>query len=503
MDNNKDFTSEAGRVADKAAARPFTVMAKPVGALCNLDCGYCYYKSPARNSDEAKVERTNDEAPGAYDGEKKLSVHMSEGAPGAHMRVGLLEAFVRDYIKSSTGPNIYFTWHGGEPVLAGLDFYRAAVRLQDKYAPNGWRCINNIQTNGTLLDDEWCAFLAENRFEVGLSLDGTQWAHDTWRMDRSGGGSYEAAAAAVHRLKSYGINPDLLCTVTPQTAADPLGVYRALKDMGTGWVQFIPIVRRGEDGADGTSALPVAGSVSPDDYGAFLCTVFDEWISHDLGKTDVQLFAESARVLAGDEAGLCWMAPECGRVLIVERDGGVYSCDHYVYPEYKIGDISDNNNNSDNAGSQGSLRSKGNKNSFRSLGSKASLRSQDSLRSLVDSPTQRRFGESKRTSLPSQCLACEWLALCNGGCPKDRFASTQDGEPGLNYLCGGLKRFFSHAEKPLKQMVELSSQRMTPEAIMGRMHMDEKAKWIGVGRNDPCPCGSGKKAKNCCMRASP
>jgi uncharacterized protein len=279
-----------------------------------------------------------------------------------------------------------------------------------------------------LLDDEWCAFLAEARFDVGLSLDGTRDLHDTFRKDRAGGGSYERAAAAIRRLQARGIRPDLLCTVTSQAAQAPLAVYRALRAFDTGWIQFIPIVRRSPDG----QVTP--DSVTPEGYGRFLCAVFDEWIRHDLGRLDVQLFAETARVWAGGAAALCWMAPTCGRALIVEQDGAVYSCDHFVDAAHRIGDIASS-----------------------------------TLRALADSPEQRRFGSNKRDALTGQCRACPWLSVCGGGCLKDRFAVSDGGEPGLYYLCSGLRQFFAHARDPLKLAMELSRQGKAPEAVMAAM----------------------------------
>ena len=416
---------------DAPATRRFSVMAKPVGAKCNLECDYCYYKTAGQPLAQ--------------------SFKMSEG---------LLEKFIVQYIEANPGPDIYFTWHGGEPTLAGLDFYRAVVKMQKKHTPYGYKCINNLQTNGLLLDDEWCAFLSKEKFDVGLSLDGVQWTHDAYRKDRAGGGSYNAAAAAARRLRKNGVRTDLLCTVTPETASEPLNVYKALRDMDTGWLQFIPIVRRDADG------LPARGCVGAEEYGGFLCAIFDEWVAHDLGKLDVQIFAETAKVLSGSSAGLCWMAPVCGKVLIVESDGGVYSCDHYVVPEHRIGDITES-----------------------------------SLRDLIDLPAQRRFGDAKHDALPVQCRSCRWLASCNGGCPKDRFINAEDGEPGLNYLCAGLKRFFAHSEQPLKRIMGLAKDGLSPEAIAYKLRSETQGGLKGVGRNDPCPCGSGRKAKNCCMKA--
>jgi uncharacterized protein len=382
------------------------------------------------------------------------------------MADGVLEAYIRQYIAASAGPYIQFTWHGGEPALAGLDFYRRVVELQRRYLPEGWECWNNLQTNGLLLDDEWCGFLAGAGFDVGLSIDGTERAHDAYRWSQSGG-TYEQAAAAVRRLQAHGIQPDLLCTVTSATAAEPVAVYRALRSLGTGWMQFIPVVRSDSGGRISSE------SVTPEGYGSFLCAVFDEWSLRDLGRTEVQLFAETARVWSGGVAGLCWMAPVCGRVLIVEQDGGVYSCDHFVSAEHRIGSIVDS-----------------------------------SLGELVESPAQKRFGSAKSDALPARCLACPWLAVCNGGCPKDRLASPKDGGPkdggpGINYLCAGLKRFFSYAEKPLKKIARQGMAGTRPEAIMASLRQDLQERWRGVGRNDPCPCGSGRKAKHCCWHKRP
>ncbi|MCR3922993.1 MAG: anaerobic sulfatase maturase [Firmicutes bacterium] len=410
-------------------------MAKPVGPQCNMECSYCYYLETERLSDRSHPFKMSDR---------------------------LLERYIREYIEASPGPVVPFTWHGGEPTLAGLDFYRLAVELQKHYLPAGWSCWNNLQTNGLLLNDEWCSFLAAAHFDVGLSIDGTQWIHDQYRKDYSGNGTYERVVAAVHRLKSHGIQPDLLCTVTSSTAKEPLAVYRALRDLNTGWIQFIPIVRRTPDGQ------VTEDSVSSEAYGNFMCTVFGEWIRNDLGRLDIQMFAEIGLVLSGGSASVCWMAPTCGRVLIVEHDGGVYSCDHFVTPEYRVGDIETS-----------------------------------TLGDLIDVPEQHRFGSDKKDRLPTQCCSCPWLAICNGGCPKDRFATTTSGGAGLNYLCDGLRQFFAYATEPLEQMVQLRKRGLTPTAIMAELRAQSLFRWRGVGRNDPCPCGSGRKAKHCCWARRP
>jgi uncharacterized protein len=406
-----------------------------VGSRCNLACSYCYYL------------------------ETEGALHSSDRL---RMSDSLLEAYIRQYIEASPGPIVPFTWHGGEPTLAGLNFYRRAVELQQRYLPPGWNCWNNLQTNGILLDDAWCSFLADAHFDVGLSIDGAQWIHDKYRQDRGGHGTYERVVATVRRLQAHGIQPDLLCTVTSDTAAEPLAVYRALRDLNTGWIQFIPIVRRNADGQ------VTADSVTGEAYGSFLCAVFDEWIRCDVGRLEMQLVAEMSLVWSGGTASLCWMAPTCGRVLILEQDGSVYSCDHFVTREHRLGDIA-----------------------------------ATSLGELVEAPAQRRFGDKKRDQLPEQCRACKWLTICNGGCPKDRFAVAENGEPGLNFLCSGLRQFFAHAEQPLRRLLELRSQGATPATIMATLRAEAQLRWRGVGRNDPCPCGSGRKAKHCCWFKRP
>jgi uncharacterized protein len=414
---------------------PFVVMAKPVGPACNLECGYCYYLEAAMLFPEQERFRMSEET---------------------------LENYIRQYIVSSPGPEVPFVWHGGEPTLAGLDFYRHVVELQQKYLPEGKSFRNNLQTNGILLDNEWCSFLADNHFDVGMSIDGTQWVHDTYRRDHIGNGTYEIAAESIRRLQSHGIQPDLLCTVTSVSAKEPLSVYRALRDFDTGWIQFIPIVRRTQDG----EVTPE--SVSGEAYGRFLCTVFNEWVHHDIDRLNVQLFAEMSLVWMGGSPSVCWMSPTCGRVLIIEHDGGIYSCDHFVNRDHYIGNLASS-----------------------------------PLSELIDSKVQRRFGENKQRLLPQQCCSCAWLEVCNGGCLKDRFAIADDGETGLNYLCDGLRRFYSHAEKPLKQVIRQRKAGKSTEAIMTGLREETRKRWKGIGRNDPCPCGSGLKAKNCCWDLRP
>ncbi len=380
---------------------PLAVMAKPVGSRCNMRCAYCYYLEKGKYSENPKQTR---------------------------MSFDLLEKLIRQTVAASPGPVVSFTWHGGEPTLAGLDFYKKALELEKKYLPRGWEAWNNLQTNGLLLNEGWCRFLKENRFDVGLSIDGDMEVHDFNRRLPNGAGTYERVRAAIRRLRDAGLEPDLLCTVNAVSQEKPLEVYRALRDTGCIWVQFIPVVIRGADGAAS------AGSVSPEGYGRFLTAVFDEWVRHDLGKLDVQLFAEMARIMAGGRASLCWMSPTCGHVLIAEEDGAVYSCDHFVDPEHRLGTLREG-----------------------------------SLARLAEGAFQRAFGLAKRENLTSECRACPYLRFCNGGCPKDRFGISAEGQPGQYWLCAGLKKFFAHAEPVLKRVMDMSAEGKTPPEIMARL----------------------------------
>ena len=379
---------------------PLAIMAKPVGSRCNMRCAYCYYLEKGKYSENKKQTR---------------------------MSFDLLEKLIRQTIAASPGPVVSFTWHGGEPTLAGLDFYKKALELEKKYLPKGWEAWNNLQTNGLLLNEGWCRFLKENRFDVGLSIDGNEETHDANRRLMNGAGPFGRVGAAIRRLREAGVEPDLLCTVNAVSQEKPLEVYRALRDTGCIWVQFIPVVIRSGEGA-------APGSVSPEGYGRFLTAVFDEWVRHDLGVLDVQLFAEMARIMAGGQASLCWMSPTCGHVLIVEEDGAVYSCDHFVDPAHRLG----------------SLR-------------------EGSLARMAEGDFQRAFGLAKRENLTDECRACPYLRFCNGGCPKDRFGLSAEGQPGQYWLCTGLKAFFAHAQPILERVMAMSAQGKTPPEIMAEL----------------------------------
>ncbi len=409
-------------------------MAKPAGPLCNLDCHYCYYLGKSALFPEGPIRRMPDE---------------------------LLERYVRTYIASSPGPLVHFEWHGGEPLLAGLDFFRRAVELQKHYLPPGWGCVNSIQTNGTLLDAQWCSFFAEQTFHVGLSLDGPASVHDPSRVTKGGGPTHQRVLRGLRLLQEHGIDPDVLCTVNAHSAAHPLETYRFFLRHDVTWLQFIPIVRHTRNGEVSED------SVTPEALGTFLCTIFDEWVRHDMARISIQTFLESLRVWSGQPSILCVMAETCGHVLVVEHDGSLYSCDHFVDPEHRLGTLED-------------------------------LSPGDA----AGSARQIEFGNSKRDSLPSQCRTCPVLFACNGGCPRDRFATTPDGEPGLNYLCAGYRAFYQHITPYMERMVAHMRSGRNPSLLMEelkRQEGPEERRWAATSRNDPCPCGSGRKFKTCCL----
>lgn len=400
--------------------RPFVVMAKPVGSRCNMRCNYCYYLDKGQYSEHARQTR---------------------------MSIELLEKLIRETISCADGPVISFVWHGGEPTLAGLDFYKKAVELEQKYLPAGWQAWNNLQTNGYMLNDLWCDFLKKNHFDVGVSLDGSARVHDRNRHDMKGSGTQERVLKAIQRLRAHGIEPDILCTVNSASCEDPLGVYRAVRDTGCTWCQFIPIVVRKPDGSFSKE------SVTPEGYGEFLITVFDEWTRNDLGRIDVQLFAETARIMAGGSPSLCWMSETCGRALIAEEDGAIYSCDHFVDDEHRLGNLL----HADKSRSGKALEAP----EPGRPGAASSI-----LRAMADSDFQLAFGNAKRDTLTAECLSCSYLKFCGGGCPKDRFGKSISGEDGLYYLCRGLKAFFAHAVPRLEKIMEMSRSGMSSAEIM-------------------------------------
>lgn len=430
MSAGPDPELPAGSVA--VAAEPFMVMAKPAGPQCNLDCSYCYYLEKESLFPEESRFRMSDET---------------------------LRSYISSFIASSPGPIVHFGWHGGEPTMAGLDFYRKVVALQEELLPPGWTALNNLQTNGTLLDDRWGSFLARHRFSVGLSVDGPAFTHDASRPDKTGRPSHERAMRGLRVLRAHGIDPDVLCTLNSVTAAHPDEVYDFFLAESVKWVQFLPVVKRERDG----SASPL--SVTPRAMADFLNHIFDRWVRSDVGRIGVQNFLESLLVFSGRPANLCVMSETCGRVLAMEHDGSVYSCDHFVLPSHRLGALPD-----------------------------------DGLGAMVESLAQASFGLSKKESLTAYCRSCPYLFACNGGCPKDRTAVSPDGEPGHNELCEGYRAFFEHIDPYLRRMVEIMRRGGQITSIMGELSRGEGGGVPVVGRNDPCPCGSGKKYKNCHLR---
>ncbi|WEK46244.1 MAG: anaerobic sulfatase maturase [Candidatus Andeanibacterium colombiense] len=387
----------------------FHAMAKPSGPACNLDCSYCFYLEKEALFPGKKMRRMSDE---------------------------VLEAYVRNTIASTPrGAPVMFTWQGGEPTLLGLDFYRRAVALQKIYA-EGRRIDNGFQTNGTLIDDEWAAFLAENEFLVGLSLDGPREIHDRFRRYRSGAPTFDLVMAALERLQRHEVEYNVLACVDGNSAGHPLEIYRFLKAQGVKHIQFTPVIERlagtrdkaigldlsGPDGAEGENpdAAMAPFSVKPAEWGSYLSTVFEEWSRRDVGEVFVMNFEWTLAAMVGAPGVVCVHQPTCGRAVIAEHDGTVYSCDHFVYPEYRLGNIVE-----------------------------------DSLAAMVDSTQQQAFGRAKHETLPTQCRKCPYLELCWGGCPKHRFARSREGEPGLNYLCEGYIEYFAAAIPKLAQIARL------------------------------------------------
>lgn len=380
-------------------------------------------------------------------------------------RYRMPEDVLRDYLASAIAgtstPPVHVVWHGGEPLLAGRAFYERAFAIQAELAPPGWTWLNSFQTNGTLLDDNWADFIATHHVAVGLSLDGLPATHDALRHDRRGRATHQRVLDALARLRARGVEPDILCTVNAETAARPLEVYRYLRDLGVSWIQFIPVVARDARGT------VTAQSVEAAAFGDFLIAIFDEWVRHDINRLVVQGFLEGLFVTSNGRGTLCVSAETCGHVLAVEHDGSVYSCDHFVDAGHRLG----------------SVRT-------------------EQLIDLATSPAQITFGEAKRNTLPAQCQSCPVLHFCRGGCPKDRFTLTDESEPGLNYLCEGYRRFFTHARANLERMGELALAGDRPSNIMGELADDDarRARTFRLaGRNDPCPCGSGRKYKHCCL----
>ncbi len=431
-------------VSEPAASH---IMAKPSGSVCNIDCTYCFY-----------LEK------------EKLYPHLNKNW---RMSDEVLERYVSQYIEAQDVPQVNFAWQGGEPTLMGVDFYRKAVELQKRYAGDK-EITNAFQTNGILLDDQWGEFLAANNFLIGVSIDGPRPLHDHYRVDKGQKPTFDRVMAGVEVLKKHQVEFNTLTVLQNHNADRPLEVYRFLKGIGSHFMQFIPIVERiaRQPGADGLELIDpgFAGraqvsrwSVGAVQYGRFLCKVFDEWVLNDVGDYFVQMFDVALGSWMGQDASLCIFAETCGKALIIEHNGDLYSCDHFVYPDYRLGNVAE-----------------------------------ASIREMVDSPRQKRFGQDKKDTLPGYCRECEFRFACNGGCPKHRFVRTPSGEEGLNYLCKGYKMFFAHADPYMRYMAAELSQRRAPARVMEWARRRAADGGKAPGRNDLCPCGSGRKYKRCC-----
>jgi uncharacterized protein len=366
-------------------------------------------------------------------------------------------------------------WQGGEPTLMGLDFYRRAIELQDKHRKPGMTFENTMQTNGTLLDDEWCEFYKEHNFLIGISIDGPRELHDAYRVNKGGEGTFDKVMRGLRLLQEHEVEYNVLTTVNRINADYPLEIYRFHRDeVGTDWMQFIPIVERIDDQGrslyqEGTTVSE--RSVQPEQFGRFLTTIFDEWVQNDVGKVFVQTFeAALANWMGLPSSGLCVSNETCGLGMAIEHNGDLYSCDHFVEPNYKLGNVADTD-----------------------------------MIEMVSSDQQRQFGRDKLETLPAQCLSCDVRFACHGECPKNRFTITADGDPGLNYLCAGFYKFFTHVDHPMKILASLM-QAGRPAAevmpILAKEAADLEAAVARAGRNDLCPCGGGLKTKRCHGRKS-
>jgi len=358
--------------------REFQIFAKPVGSACNLSCRYCYYP-----------------------GKKSLYPDTDHFL----MTDYILEKYIGQHIKASTETIINFSWHGGEPLLAGIEFYRKVLRLQSFHKPDGKSVLNGIQTNGTLIDEEWCSFLSENNFIIGISIDGPPEFHNIFRTSKDFSPSWHQVISGFQLLKKHGVIPEVLCVVNAENVSHPLIIYNFFKQLGAKYITFLPLV----EPEAGTTSGVSRNSVPAEEFGYFLSTIFDEWVEKDIGDIKIQIFEEAARSAFNQEHTLCIFKSNCGGVPVVEHNGDFFSCDHYVNKDHLLGNIMDH-----------------------------------SLTYFLDSERQKVFGMNKSISLPEYCIECEVRSMCNGECPKNRIILTPDGETGLNYLCKGYKYFFNH-----------------------------------------------------------
>ncbi|WP_406869311.1 anaerobic sulfatase maturase [Paraburkholderia fungorum] len=418
----RPLTFYRARSLDAEPAAPeqkgrFHTMAKPIGSTCNIDCTYCYYLHKE---------------------------HLLDQHRGRRMESSMLERYIRQYIEAQNGDEIIFSWQGGEPTMLGIAFFRDIVEIQKRFTPEKRRISNDLQTNATLLDDEWCVFLKENNFLVGVSIDGPRELHDAFRLDRKGRPTFDMVMRGISLLRKHGVKFNTLTVVNRINAKRPLDVYRFLRnEIDSTYIQFIPCVEPKDFHSVApqhwaAELMPMLGStaakpghpdsvvtdwsVDPDDWGYFLSRTFDEWYRKDVGRVLVNLFETAVVQTQGKPAQTCVTAQFCGKALAIEHDGEVYSCDHYVYPDYALGNIRTTH-----------------------------------LGEMAFSERQQKFGYAKQNALPAFCRQCKHLNLCWGECPKNRFVRSADGEPGLNYLCSGIRRFHDHAGVALRQLANLSA----------------------------------------------
>ena len=426
----------------------FNIMLKPVGPLCNLNCTYCYYL------------------------EKK---HLFPGKTQYRLDEELLEPFIRDYIAVQNVPVVSFVWQGGEPSILGVDYYKRAVEIQQKYAGKK-RIENSFQTNGTYLTDEFCRFFKENNFLIGLSIDGPEHLHDYYRLDNQGKPTWKKVMQGVEMLKKHAVEFNTLSVVNRKTSQEPLAVYNFLKQIGSTFLQFIPIVeRKASEAAPGDQELVhqlyegdasvTEWSVKPKDYGNFMIKIFDEWVRKDVGRTYVQLFDVTLANWVGAKPGLCIFSETCGTAAVMEHNGDVFTCDHYVYEDHLLGNIMET-----------------------------------PITQMMGSTKQALFGQDKKNKLPAYCRSCPVRFACHGDCPKHRFIKTPQGDPGLSYLCEGYKMFFEHVKPYMDFMAKELKAERAPANVMQWIKRKEEVsqpRQTKIGRNDPCPCGSERKYKRC------
>lgn len=405
--------------SEPGLAKGMHVLAKPVGPICDIRCDYCFYLEKRALFDDREQYRMSDE---------------------------VLEAYIRQYVESQPTPVVEFVWHGGEPTLLGVDFFRKVVEFQRPFLGSK-EIRNNLQTNGVRLDDAWCEFFKTNDFFIGVSLDGPKAVHDRYRRDKRGQGTFDRVMRGIGLLQKHGVAFNVLACVGRETAAHPLEVYRFFKDSGIEYIQFTPIIERLPDApseAMGLSLAPPARleepesntrvtpwTVEPEAYGDFLIAIYEEWVRKDVGKTFVMNFEWALTAWLGEPSPVCIFSRQCGRAVALEHDGSVFACDHYVYPAYRLGNVL-----------------------F------------DNLGEMVESSVAGGFGPHKEQTLPRCCRECDVLEACWGGCPKHRFALSPDGEPGLHYLCAGYKKFFRHIRKYLRAMTQLIENDLPVSCIM-------------------------------------